>query len=281
MSRFVFWDGGLGGAAEAAVSTAVTLGLRIPQRLLLLNEGPTGRGLEEGIGQTVRLHSDTFGEGAVPEHGLDALLRLQSSGRLTASNLSDYTVPLLRGRLDLVCGTRLADSARKELDNEGIAEILAIAEQSYGCVILQAQNRRLSEVLQEQREGDVLVAVLPHRLGIMDEWFADVASYLGEPNRKLLFVISPFDPRSRWGLNNLKRRYSGVQRLIGIPYHTGFSDAWNARNILAYFRQTPIWSKRRGERELLLKGYYELGDMLMEMAAGTTSASISPKERGA
>lgn len=280
MSRFVFWDGGLGGAAEAAVSTAVTLGLRFPQRLLLVNEAPAGRGLEEGIGQTVRLYGDTFGEGAVPEHGLDALLRLQSSGRLTISNFADYTVPLLRGRLDLVCGTRLVDSAGKEMDHEGIAEILAIAEQSYDGLILQERNRRLSELLQEQREGDVLVAVMPHRLGILDDWFAEAAPYLGESNRRLLFVISPFDPRSRWGINNLKRRYSGMQRLIGIPYHTGFSDAWNARNILMYFRQSPVWSKRKGERELLLKGYSELGDMLLEMAAGTDGLT-SPKERGA
>ncbi|MGN8768889.1 hypothetical protein ACTNDP_05455 [Paenibacillus barengoltzii] len=280
MSRFVFWDGGLGRAAEAAVSTAVTLGLRHPQRLLLLNDAPAGRGLEEGIGQIVRLHSDTFGEGGVPEHGLDALLRLQSSGRLTASNFSDYTVPLLRGRLDLVCGTRISNSARMEPDNEVIPEILAIAEQSYDRLILLEQKLRLSEALQKLRERDVLVAVLPHRLGTLDGWLADAAPYLGESNRKLLFVISPYDPRSRWGLNNLKRRYSGVQRLIGIPYHTGFADAWNARNILAYFRQSSIWSKRKRERELLMKGYAELGDMLMEMAA-ETGVSISPKERGA
>lgn len=280
MSRLVFWDGGLGGAAEAAVATAVTLGLRLPQRLLLVNEGTSGLGLEEGIRQTVRLHGHTYGEEAIPEHGLDALLRLQASGRLTRNNFADYTVPLLRGRLDLVCGTRLGDSAWKEAEKRDIAEVLAMADQTYDGLILLAQGQRLSEVLRNQREGDVLVAVLPHRLGILDERYAEIAPFLNESKTKLIMVLSPFDPRSRWGINNVKRRYPVSLSMIGIPHHTGFSDAWNDRDILAFFRKSSLWPKRGGDRELLLKGYRALGDKLMELAVEEGTA-VTLKERGA
>lgn len=280
MSRFVFWDGGLGGAAEAAVATAVTLALRHPQRLLLVNEGPAGSGLEEGMRQTVRLHGDTYGGEAIPEHGLDALLRLQASGRLAISNFADYTVPLLRGRLDLVCGTRLGESTWKEADRGSVAEVLAMAEQAYDGLVLCAQGQRLSEVLRNRREGDVLVAVQPHRLGLLDERFAEMTSCLGAQKTKAIFVISPYDSRSRWGLNNLKRRLPSALPMIGIPRHTEFSDAWNDRNILAYFRKYPLWPKRGGDREFLLKGYRELGNKLMELAA-EAGASDSMKEKGA
>lgn len=159
MSRFVFWDGGLGGAAEAAVATAVTLALRHPQRLLLVNEGPAGSGLEEGMRQTVRLHGDTYGGEAIPEHGLDALLRLQASGRLAISNFADYTVPLLRGRLDLVCGTRLGESTWKEADRGSVAEVLAMAEQAYDGLVLgslcagPAIKRGVAESARRRRVG--------------------------------------------------------------------------------------------------------------------------------
>lgn len=280
MSRLVFWDGGLGGAAEAAVATAVMLGLRFPQRLLLVNEGPAGFGLEEGIRQTVRLHGETYGEEAIPEHGLDALLRLQASGRLARNNFADYTVPLLRGRLDLVCGTRLGDSAWSAAERRDVAEVLAMADQSYDGLVLLAHGQRLSEVLRNQREGDVLVAVLPHRLRILDDRYAEIAPFLNGSKTKLIMVLSPFDPRSRWGINNVKRRYPVSLPMIGIPHHTGFSDAWNDRNILAYFRQSSLWPKRGGDRELLLKGYRALGDKLMESAVDQ-GASSTLKEKGA
>lgn len=280
MSRLVFWDGGLGGAAEAAVATAITLGLLLPQRLLLVNEGPAESGIEEGLRQTVRQHSATYGEEAIPEHGLDALLRLQASGRLTRSNFTDYTVPLLRGRLDLVCGTRLGDTAWKEAEQKGVTEVLAMADQTYDGLILHAQGVQLSEVLRNQREGDVIVAVQPHRLGILDERFADLASGQGDHKANLIVAISPFDPRSRWSLTNLKRRYPFSLPLVGLPHHTEFSDAWNDRNILTYFRQNPLWPKRGGDRELLLIGYRELGNMLIELAAGK-GLSVSPTEKGA
>ncbi|WP_178019384.1 hypothetical protein [uncultured Paenibacillus sp.] len=280
MSRLVFWDGGLGGAAEASVATAITLGLRFPQRLLLVNEGPAGFGLEEGIRQTVRLHGDTYGGEAIPEHGLDALLRLQASGRLSRTNFADYTVPLLRGRLDLACGTCLGDSGWKAVEKKDIAELLAVADQSYDILILPAHGQQLSEVLQKQREGDVLVAVLPHRLGILDERYEELAPFLNDPKMKLILVLSPFDPRSRWGINNVKRRYPVSLPMIGIPHHTEFSDAWNDRDILTYFRKFPLWPKRGGSRELLLKGYRELGNKLMEIAV-EDGAAATLKEKGA
>ncbi|WP_059042936.1 hypothetical protein [Paenibacillus rubinfantis] len=280
MSRLIFWDGGLGGAAEAAVAAAITLGLRLPQRLLLVNEGPAGFGLEEGIRQTVRFHSDIYREDAIPEHGLDALLRLQASGRLSGSNIADYTVPLLRGRLDLVCGSRVGGVAWKDAEKQAIADMLVIAEQSYDGVILLAQGRRLSELLQNQREGDVLVVVQPHRLGVLDERVEDMTPFFSDPKSKLIFVLSPFDPWSRWGINNLKRRYPVSLSMVGIPHHTEFSDAWNDRDILGYFRKSSLWPKRNGARELLLKGYRDLGDKLMEMA-GKEVAAVTPKEKGA
>lgn len=276
MSRLVFWDGGLGGAAEAAVATAVTLGLRYPRRLLMFNEGSAGSGLEEGFRQTLHLHDEACDKESLPEHGLDALLRLQSSGRLTRSNLADYTVPLLRGRLDLVCGTRIGESAWKDADPKGVADVLAIADQSYDNLVLHAQGKRLIEVLQNRQDSDIFVAVLPHRLGIIDEWYANLTAGLGETKAKWAAVISPYDPQSRYGLTNLKRRYSSELRMIGIPHHTEFADAWNDRRILSYFRKQPLWPKRGGARELLLKGYRELGDTLMELAS-----DAGLKEKGA
>jgi hypothetical protein len=280
MSRFVFWDGGLGGAAEAAVATAISLGLRHPQRMLLVNQGPADFGIEEGLRQTVRFHGELYADEAIPEHGFDALLRLQASGRLSRSNFADYTVPLLRGRLDLVCGTRLGDSAWQETEKKAVTEVLAMAEQTYDWLILHAHGQPLSEVLRNHRKGDVFVVVQPHRLGILDELFADMGSGHGDQQTNLIVVISPFDPHSRWGMNNLKRRYPLSLPMVGLPHLTEFSDAWNDRNILTYFRQNPLWPKRGGERELLIKGYHELGNKLLELTA-STGTSISLAEKGA
>lgn len=49
MSMVMFWDPGHGYAANVAAACAVTVGLHYPLRVLLLNDGRHGSGVEEGL----------------------------------------------------------------------------------------------------------------------------------------------------------------------------------------------------------------------------------------
>lgn len=150
MSMVMFWDPGHGYAANVAAACAVTVGLHYPLRVLLLNDGRHGSGVEEGLRAGSR-HAPESGPGdtgamdtRLSEYGADALLRLSASGLLTKANYSDYTLPVIRGRLDLATGVRAGDLRGTSGfgEGEGLLELAMAAEQSYDLVLRHAPRIR-------------------------------------------------------------------------------------------------------------------------------------------
>ncbi|MGG6311055.1 hypothetical protein [Paenibacillus macerans] len=280
MSRLVFWDAGQAAAAEVAVACAVTLGLHYPQRVLLVNEGRIGCGVEEGL-RPSGLSSAEAAAAELAEHGIDALLRLLRSRRLSPGNFADYTLPVLQGRLDLVSGTRNGSAARAGAEAEEINELLRTAELAYDLVLSCVEGRRrLSEALRTLQGGDVIVAVVPQRLGLLDDFFAEVAPISAKLEHRICLAIQPFDPSSRWNLTNLKRRYRSRLPMFGIPYHSEFADAWNDRESLAFLRKYKLLSKRGGSRGELLEVYREMSGKVLELS-GKADAPGSVNGKGA
>lgn len=281
MSRLVFWDSGHGGAAEVAAACAITLGLHYPLRALLFNDGRSGDGVEGGLRLDGRQNAASGEAEALFEHGVEALLRLSASRRLTSSNFADYTLPLLRGRLDLVSGTRTGSLGGTGAVEREIGELLAAAEQAYDLVVLQARGRgRLGEVLAARRNEDVIVAVLPQRRTQLEDFFAEAGQNRARLRQKLCLAVHPYDPQSGWSLANLKRRYGSTLPMIGIPYHSEFTDAWNDRELLAFFRRYRFLLKKGGSRESLLAGYRELASRLLELSGQAFGAGSGQREGG-
>lgn len=267
MSRLLFWDGGQGIAAEIATSCAIMLGLHYPQRVLLLNQGRISSGPEEGLRQSILRHQAGLADKTLAEFGMDALLRMAASGRLRPENFADYTLPLLRGRLDLAGGLQHGGLALAGEGDHEVAAMLQMAEQAYDLVVLHFQGRRrLSEALRSRREGDILIAVIPQRRAQLELFFTDVAPYLARQQPGVCVVISSFDANSHWSLANIQRRFKSSLPIVGIPYHSEFSDTWNDQDILTFFRKYKWVPKPKTAHQQLLDQFYRLGGKLLKLA---------------
>ena len=282
MTRIMFWDPGHGGAAHLAVGCAVTLALHHTKRILLLNVG-SSYGMEEGLRTGIR---DTDGDGldqALPfsEHGLDALLRVSESGRLTKANFSDYTLPLIGGRLDLACGSRSenSDVTGTTISDKKKRDLLVVADQSYDLLMLHSHNKcPIMDTIASQH-CDVTLVVLEQKRIQLDAFFSEL-SQMPEPERRKLNIaiaLYPYDPHSSWSLANIKRRYNVSLPFFSIPYNTEFADAWNSREALSFFRKYKLVFSKGGAREALLGSYRKLSQHLLEKAGSITAHSTSGK----
>lgn len=282
MSKVVFWDLGYGGSAEVAAAFAVQAGLCEKCHFLLMNCGYYGTGLEEGfplrdseLGTELRM--------PVQDHGMEALLRLAESGRLLQANMKDYTYPLLQGRLDLAEGLQSISSSRHPLHSAELEAILNMAERLYDIIIMQLSGAN-PLYLDRLREEDAFIAVLRQNRVELDTFFEMAAKPETNTNRgitPLALVIHQYDAASKWSLQNIKRRYNCEVPMIGIPYHTEFSDAWNGQDIISFFRRYRLLKGRGYEREQFLFSCKELVRLALAPKERSRHSALNSKVRGA
>lgn len=271
MSRIIFWDDGHGGSAEIAAASAVGMALTYPGRILLINEDQAGTSVDAGFSL-----SDEFrdrGNPPLEEYGIDALLRLASNQRLCAANFSDYTQPVIKGKLDLVSGTRNECSEYSSEAGEMLNRVYAAAEQAYEIII--SRSRISSGAFVETKTNPLYmqtgrikrVAVLRQNRLELERFFAGMDCETNWATVTDIIVLQHYDPRSHWSAGNIRRRFGCQLPMYSIPYSTEFMDAWNNMNILKCIRLHRLLPRRGPVKEEMLAGLAGLCDGLYRLSA--------------
>lgn len=281
MSKVVFWDSGCGGSAEVAAAFGVSAGFHDRHHLLLTNCGQSGTGIEEGFPPRYEEMEDYF-HSPVCDHGMEALLRLAESERLSKATIADYTYPLLQGRLDMAFGPKFGSDPWELIQSKEFAAIIQTAEQQYDFVVLQLSGSSALSYTAMLHPDDVIVAVLRQNRVEMDAFFEKIntANSLLHPV-PIVAVIHQYDALSKWSLQNIKRRYHSQIPMIGIPYHTEFNDAWNGQDIISFFRRYRLLKGRGYEREQFLFSCKELVRFVLGKKEQSNHPVMDGKEKGA
>ncbi|MNW52136.1 hypothetical protein D3C74_296450 [compost metagenome] len=100
-----------------------------------------------------------------------------------------------------------------------------------------------------------------------------------------MVVISDYDDRAKWNINNIKRKYDCKVPIYGIPYDTGFSDSWNDKDIVRFFRRGLLLPRQVHRRDSLLFGVMQVVHALLKMMeqamASSSSTACSSDVKGA
>lgn len=250
MSLVCFWDYGDGGSADVAAAAAIYHTLTKPGKVLLLNGGKAGEGIENGLRRPDDRLLELGGGQHLPEHGIEALIRLQMNQRLSSNVFRDYTYSLIADRLDIVSGFNGGSTYERLSENSEIKrKLYQVAEQIYDVTVVQT-----SLVCQDSTplfNSDIRIAVLNQNRMQLERYFRDSKDeYLheGTCGRDLL-LLKDFDSKSKWTVNNIRRRYKTSIPIIPLEYSTDFRDAVNNRELLKflYFHRSRPLRKRNDE----------------------------------
>ncbi|GIO37284.1 hypothetical protein J41TS12_21450 [Paenibacillus antibioticophila] len=267
MSRILFWDYGDGGAADIAAAIAVYHGLKRPGKVLLLNEHKAGEGLESGL----KLHADGLQESSgfqVREHGIEPLLRLQANQRLSAGNFRDYSYALIAEQLDVVSGFIHGKKPASGL--------YRLAEQIYELTIT------YSSEAQSLPHSEIRVAVLTQNRMLLERFFEekDRADRSDIRSTYEILVLRDFDRRSRWTVNNIRRRYKARVPVIALDYCTAFRDAVNHRDLLGFMYYHTSEPHGRRTSGPFFSGLESLTEQIMQRTpTGRTLSAVGGEER--
>lgn len=211
-----FWSNkhGQTGTTTNLIAIASSIALNYGLKVLITQNQFDNMSLERGL-----LHKNQFENqyNQFQDEGIDGINRLMKLNGLCEEHIMRCTTNLLKGRLDLLKGTRITN---KEIYLNDFCNtfdwILSNINKYYDLVFIDSYC-----ILDN---ADIIVVNLNQDTLLLDEFFE---AYYPNLKEKVFLCIGNYDPASRYCIKNLKRYYN-IQKPIGVvPYNRGFADAIN------------------------------------------------------
>jgi len=176
--------------------------------------------------------------------GIDALERLARSNRLTAEKVSDYTVSVLKERLDLLVGSSKPSISMFEDIGDVLDIIFSVAKEYYDLCLIDVHSGTQNEVTKKVlNESDLIVVNLNQNIHVLERFFnrEDYLDVLDE--KPYVIVLSQYDHKSQYTVKNIKRRFKCTQPIFTVPYNTNYRDASNNQAVIEYFLRARNFTK--------------------------------------
>lgn len=285
--RIRFCDNGQRTSAEVSAAIGVVSAIMLRRRILLVNENLAGEGIEAGFKLRSLAVLETDMLSSMTDFGMDHVLRLSSTQQLHMDNLSDYTFPVIQGQLDLISGRTAAVTAAfsRNQYKSSLSEVYTLADRRYDMVISNSSSCSCCDevsTLANYKNQELQVMVVNQNREELDHVLGcETRKKLNGGIHRFPLVIYHYDPHSKWNINNIRRRYDCKNPIYGIPYSTGYADAWNNKDIVPYLKRNLLLSPRRSQRNLWLYGLLQLSEGLAGMMNEPLSESMTSNDKGA
>ncbi|WP_339272906.1 hypothetical protein MKY59_18140 [Paenibacillus sp. FSL W8-0426] len=276
MSTVAFWSPFAGsGCTSSSLIGAYAMGLQYRVRILLVNSGQAGSGVEALLPPIQEYEADSLHR--FDEGGWDAIERLHASGALTKHNVKDHAKPLIKDRLDLLTGSMNNMERLHKGQAEPLNSLLNAANEYYDLVIVEAGQEGRDASLLLQR-AEFVVVHLTQNMRELEQFFEGEMPFCMK-DRKMHLVIGKYDPHARATLANIRRRFRYKGTMSAIPYTTGYLDAANRRDV-GSFLQLHGWGGNEGKgKDSFSKHMAEFARLIMDGAGMRTI--LKRLERGA
>lgn len=159
--------------------------------------------------------------------GLDALDRLARNSRLHEVQIKDYTVELIRERLDVLTGS--SKTEYKTFDTDILLAIFAQIKNQYDINFVNINGDMDTDFNREIiNKSDLIVACLNQNLWMLESYFGESSEVRKiVENKKHVYVMGNYDKESKYNASNVRRRFSLKEKIYTIPYNIGYFDSLN------------------------------------------------------
>jgi hypothetical protein len=190
-------------------------------RSVLFGHSPSSfTALEQGFSRRAWENGDML---SGTDMGVDALLRLVQNHKLQPAKIYNYTLPLLKDRLDMLPGSQRTDESFMIAGMPWLSTMLDMAKRAYDLVLVDGgYGARSAWTVALLQEADVLVICLPQNKLVLQQFFGHSGMQELLESKKHVLVFGQYDRHSALTAKNLLRP-------LGKQHHTVYSISYNTR----------------------------------------------------
>lgn len=273
MNQIAFWGSvhGQVGSTSNIIAAATLIGIEYATRILV---GQTQKSLSTLESAYSVLTTGLERASYFTDTGIDALERLARSNRLMPEMISDYTIPIINERLDLLMGTSKPTEPLYERMKDVITTIFNCADQYYDAVLLDTNSGNKNSLTNKLLESsDLIVVNLSQNMTLLERFFSKQDWPDALNHKPYMIVLGQYDPNSKYTAMNIARRFEYKEPIYTIPYCTDYKDACNDRRVLEFFiRQRNV--TRKHENYFFMQEIRRFVNALMTKVGTDTDSKV-------
>ena len=169
--------------------------------------------------------------------GIDGLVSLALSNKLTPESISNYTRLIFPGnRLEFLSGSIEKDEEKYKKIREAYKDVIQVANKFYDYVFVDLNKGFTKDYVKEiLKISDIIVVNIAQRLKMIND--LKLLKYGNDILKKenTMFLIGRYDKFSKYNAKNIARTLGYKDKIFVIPYNTLFFEACNEGKVADFF----------------------------------------------
>jgi len=279
MSIITFWNDGKEQSGKTLTSVAVATRLSIERnsKVLLISTSladPTIKNCFWGEEQSknAALFNNIKASNVAVENGVEGLLKLVTSNKLTPSIITDYTKVIFKGRLEVLAGFSGSDLKTQEDNLEEFRKIescyidlIKTANQYYDVVIVDLEKMMSTKVKQEiLRISNVNVYVMSQKMESINRY--KKLKQQGEVGIKnsCVPVIGKYMANFKYNLKNIARYLGEKKEFDCVPLNFLYMGAAEETDVVDLFLKLRNIKDKTDENYIFMQCVLDLTNNIMK-----------------
>lgn len=235
MPRIVFWSPyeSMTGSTHTAIAVSTLMGMTHKVTSLLMQANFNSRKMESAFTPYEELKQSGVFENS--NIGINALIRLISSNKLTADSIQNYAKPVLKERLDVLYGMSADDEDGYNQLVNNLPYMTRKADEIYDLVFVdmpKGLNKKC--IIDTLADAEIIVCVINQDAVKYSDFFDIITTNETLKDKTKLIVMADYESASKFNVMNVKLKYKVKDPLYVIPHNYMFSDACNAGTVVDF-----------------------------------------------
>lgn len=228
MAKIVFWspEKGASGCTHTAIAVTSLLGITHNISSLLIDANSNAK----KIASSFTYYDDLINTNGFNDTnlGMNAIMRLIKSNKLSPDIIQNYSKPVLKGRLDILYSA-IANTAVEERENVLSMSLIAKnADTLYDLVFIDLPKDPSDEgVMKVLASADIIVCVFPQEIEKLNNILKKINSIDEIKDKQKIYVIGNYEASSKYNIFNIKMKYKIPEPTYVVPHNYLFADACN------------------------------------------------------
>ena len=235
MAKIVFWspEEGKSGCTHVAIAVSSLLGITHKTSSLLIDANSNAK----KIASSYTMYDDLVNANSFNDTnlGMNAIMRLIKSNKLSPDIIQNYSKPVLKGRLDILYSAIANTQAEARENLISMPLIVKNADEVYDLVLVDLPKTMTDDsAIRVMEQADIIVCVVPQEIEKLNNFLKKIEFIDAIKDKTKIYVVGDYEPGSKYNLFNLKLKYKIPDPCLVLPHNYLFTDACNDGNVLDF-----------------------------------------------
>ena len=231
MSIITFWNNskkGNIGQTSSLAAVATLMAVEHNYKILLISTEAGDIGLDKAYGVSENSAMKFLGLKEVKfNSGIEGVMKLANSGKLTPTLVGNFTKIVLKGRLEVIAGKKeIAEDENEKFDFNDYPDVIKIANKYYDMVFVDLEKGLETNLARRILEAsNLIVCNMEQKIEEVEKIVDLQKQEKLLSGRNIIYLLNKYEKNSKYNAKNIVRSSRMKRELYTVPYDLMYSDA--------------------------------------------------------